>query len=386
MKLLSLIFKNAFRHKVRAFLTIVGIAIAVTAFGVLRTVVTAWYAGVDAAATDRLIVRQAISFIFPLPYSYKEKIEAVEGISNVSFMNWFGGVYIDKKNFFARMAVDANTAFDVYPEFLLSKEELETFKRERNSCVIGANLAKQYNLKIGDQMSLDGDIYPGRWDFVIRGIYQPKFESTDATQMFFQWDYMNERLAQEAPGRENYVGWYIVKINDPGKAALISSKIDELFKNSSAETKSETESEFTRGFISASGAILGAMNFMSFTIVAIIMLVLANTMMMSARERTREYAILKTLGFSVANISWLIIGESFVLSILGGGLGLLLTAPLVQGFAAAIPKGWFPVFKLEPVTMVLLVVAVVFIGIASAIFPIRRAATTRIVDGMRFMG
>lgn len=386
MKLLNLILKNAFRHKVRAILTIFGIAIAVTAFGVLRTVVTAWYAGVDAAASNRLITRQAVSFIFPLPYSYKEKIAAVPGVEAISFMNWFGGVYIDKKNFFARMAVDAETAFDVYPEFLLPPDQLAAFKAERNSCVIGSGIAKQFDLKIGDQMSLDGDIFPGRWDFVIRGIYTPKFDNTDATQMFFQWNYLNERMLQEMPGRANDVGWYVARITDPNKAASISNQIDELFKNSSAETKTETESEFTRGFISASGAILGAMNFMSFTIVAIIMLVLANTMMMSARERTREYAILKTLGFSVPQISWLILGESFILSALGGALGLLLTAPLVKGFAAAVPKGWFPVFKIEPITMLLLVAAVIFIGLASAIFPIRRVTATSIVDGMRFMG
>ncbi len=386
MKLLALIFKNAFRHKFRAILTIFGIAIAVTAFGVLRTVVTAWNVSVEASASDRLITRQAVSFIFPLPYSYKEKIAAVEGVEAVSFMNWFGGVYIDKKNFFARMAVEAETAFDVYPEYLLPPDQLATFKAERNSCVIGSSIAKQYNLKIGDQMSLDGDIYPGRWDFIIRGIYEPKFDNTDATGMFFQWKYLNERMLQEMPTRANDVGWYVARISDSEKAASISNQIDELFKNSSAETKTETESEFARGFISASGAILSAMNFMSFTIVAIIMLVLANTMMMSSRERTREYAILKTLGFSVPQISWLILGESFVLSILGGGLGLLLTAPLVKGFAAAIPKGWFPVFRLEPITMILLVAAVIFIGFVSAIFPIRRAASTTIVDGMRFMG
>ena len=386
MKLLALILKNAFRHKFRSLLTIIGIAMAVTAFGVLRTVITAWYAGVDAAATDRLIVRQAVSFIFPLPLAYKERIESVPGVEAVTYMNWFGGVYIDKKNFFARMAVDAEKAFDVYPEYMVAPAELETFKKERNACVIGRDLASQYNLKLGDNMTLEGDIFPGRWDFVIRGIYQPKFAHTDATQMFFQWDYLNERLLAEWPARANDVGWYVAKIGDPSQAAAISEQIDALFKNSSAETKTETENEFTRGFISASGAILSAMSFMSFTIVVIIMLVLANTMMMSARERTREYAVFKTLGFSVPQISRLILGESLVLSALGGALGLLLTFPLVAGFAAAVPKGWFPVFAVEPVTIFLLVIAVLFIAVASSLFPIRRVATTRIVDGLRFVG
>lgn len=386
MKLALLAFKNAFRHKFRAILTIVGIAIAVVAFGVLRTVVTAWYAGVDASATDRLIVRQAISFIFPLPYAYHEKIKATPGVDAISYMNWFGGVYIDKKNFFARMAVDHETAFEVYPEYMVTPEELATFKAERNSCIIGEDLARTYNLKIGDAMSLDGDIYPGRWDFVIRGIYKKKFQNTDATQMFFRWDYLNERMLQDSPVRANDVGWYVAKISDPVKAAEISTAIDAHFANSAAETKTETENAFARSFMSSMSAILKAMDFMSFTIVAVIMLVLANTMLMSARERTREYAVFKTLGFSISQISLLILGESFILSLIGGGLGLFLTAPLIEGFEKGLPKGWFPVFQLEAITLVLIVVAVIVIGVAASIFPIRRAAKTSIVDGLRFIG
>jgi len=386
MKLLVLGLKNAFRHKFRSSLTIVGIAVAVIAFGVLRTVVTAWYAGVEATAPDRLVIRHSVSFIFPMPLSYRDKIAAIPGVDKVSYMNWFGGTYIDQNNFFARMAVDAETVFDVYPEYMLDSTSTAIFKSERNSCVIGEEIAKKFNLKPGDQMSLDGDIFPGRWDFVVRGIYKPKFKNSDATQMFFHWDYLNERMLKEAEGRANEVGWYVAKIHNPNQAAVISATIDSLFKNSSTETKTETEGEFARGFISSSGAIIGAMNFLSFIIVAIIMLVLANTMMMAARERTREYAILKTLGFSVSTIAGLILGEAMLLSILGGALGLALTFPVINGISAAIPKGWFPVFQIEPITIILLVIAVLFIGVAAALFPIRRAAITNIVEGIRFVG
>ncbi len=313
MKILKIIFANALRHKLRTTLTILGIAIAVIAFGVLRTVVTVWDSSVDAAAANRLITRQAVSFIFPLPYAYKEKIKSVEGVKEVSFANWFGGVYKDKNNFFTRMCVDADTYFDVLPEFLISPEELENFKKERNACVIGQEIATQYNLKLGDQMVLDGDIFPGRWEFVIRGIYKPKNNNTDGTQMLFHWDYIDERMKVESPARAGSVNWYIVQISDPNNAAEVSEKIDALFKNSSAETKTETEKAFTQGFVSASGAIITAMNFMSFVIIGIIMLVLANTMIMAARERTREYAVLKTLGFSAFHIVGLILGESLVL-------------------------------------------------------------------------
>lgn len=386
MKILKLVFKNALRHKLRTALTILGIVIAVVAFGVLRTVVTVWDSSVDAAAANRLITRQAVSFIFPLPYSYREKIQGVEGVKIVSFANWFGGIYKDKNNFFARLAVDPETIFDVMQEFLISDEELANFKKERNACVIGADIAKQYNIKIGDQMVLDGDIFPGRWEFVVRGIYKPKNKNTDGTQMLFHWAYVDERMKVETPVRAGLVGWYIVLINDPGKSAQISDQIDAIFKNSSAETKTETEKAFTQGFVSASGAIITAMNFMSFVIIGIIMLVLANTMIMAARERTREYAVLKTLGFSAFHLIGLILGESMVIAILGGGIGVALTYPIVAGFEQAIPKGFFPFFYVEPITTILAMSAAILIGILASLFPIQRALKTKIVEGFRFVG
>ena len=170
MRILKLIIKNSLRHKLRTFLTILGISIAVFAFGLLRTVVTAWNAGVEASAANRLITRQAVSFIFPLPLAYRDQIKNIPGVEEVTYANWFQGVYIDKTQFFARLAVDAETIFDVYPEFVVSDEEYQTFLKERNSCIIGEGIAKQYNLKIGDLMTIEGDIYPGDWQFVVRGI------------------------------------------------------------------------------------------------------------------------------------------------------------------------------------------------------------------------
>jgi len=386
MKVFKLIFKNALRHKLRTALTIVGMAIAVIAFGLLRTVVTAWYVGVEASAADRLVTRHSVSFILPLPYAYIDKVKQVPGVKNVSFFNWFGGIYIDKNQFFARFAADANTIFDVYPEWVVSKKEREDFQKERNACILGRDIAKTYNLKIGDVMTLEGDIFPGRWDFVIRGIYQPKNKTTDATAMIFQWEYLNERMIEESPERANEIGWLVVKIDDPNQAAAVSNKIDALFKNSPAETKTETERAFQQGFIAASSAIIEGMNAISFIIVGIIMLVLGNTMIMAARERTREYAVFKTLGFSGAHLVGLIMGESLFISALGGGLGLLLTFPIVSFFESVIPKGWFPIFQVEPVTIILAISAVVIIGVAAAIFPIQRALSTKIVDGLRFVG
>jgi len=386
MKILKLILKNSLRHKLRTFLTIVGIAIAFIAFGLLRTVVTAWYAGVEASAANRLITRQAISFIFPLPYHYKEKIAQVPGVETVTFANWFQGIYKDKNQFFSRMAVDAETMFDVYPEFKLTKEELEAFKKERTACIVGRDIAKLYGFKIGDIIPIEGDIYPGRWEFVVRGIYQPRDKTTDGTQMLFHWDYINERMQQESPARANDVGWYIVKIKDPAMAGQISKQIDNLFANSAAETKTEDERSFQQSFMSSVSAIITAMNFISFVIIGIIMLVLGNTMIMSARERTREYAVMKTLGFSGKHLIALIMGESFVISCIGSALGLFFLYPIVGFFEGFIPKGYFPIFNIETITVILAIFATLMIGIIASLFPMQKALRTSIVDGFRHVG
>ncbi len=386
MKVFKLIFKNMLRHKLRTFLTIVGMSIAVIAFTILRTVVTAWSAGVEASAPDRLIVRQSVSFIFSLPFAYQDKILAVPGVEDISYATWFGGNYINKDNFFARIALNPDKFENIYPEYMLTKTELEDFKRERNACVVGEDLAKQYGFKVGDLITLEGDIFPGQWEFVVRGVYKPKFKHSDATQMFFDWEYINERMIQTAPIRANRVGWYVVKIKEPNKSAQISAAIDGLFKNSSSETKTETEAAFTQGFVSALGAIITAINVMSFVIIGIIMLVLANTMVMSARERTREYAVMKTLGFSAFHLIGLILGEALLISALGGLLGLSLSLPLITGLESVVPKGFFPVFFIEPITIVLSITAVMLIGVLSSIFPIRKAVQMKIVDGFRFVG
>ncbi|MGB2867540.1 MAG: FtsX-like permease family protein [Bacteroidota bacterium] len=386
MKTLKLIFKNALRHKLRASLTILGIAIAVMAFGLLRTVVTAWYAGIEASATNRLITRQAVSFIFPLPLAYRDQIAKIPGVETVSYSNWFGGVYIDKKQFFARLGVDDATFFDVYPELLISPGELAAFKKERNSCIVGDDLVKRYGFKLGDIINIEGDIYPGPWQFVVRGIYHPRDQATDPSNMFFHWQAIDERMRQDMPGRAGEVGWYIIKIKFDANSAEVSKKIDNLFENSRAETKTETEREFNQGFIAAFSSVITAMNVVSYVIIGIIMLVLGNTMIMSARERTREYAVLKTLGFSAKHLAVLIAGESLVVSAIGAVAGILLLLPAVKGFQQAMPKGFFPVFYIEPQTFVLAVLAAILVGAAAAIFPLQRALRTRIVDGLRFIG
>jgi len=386
MELLRLLFCNALRHKLRSVLTIIGVAVAVMAFALLRTVVAAWYAGVEASSANRLITRHAVSFVFPLPLAYRERIYQIPGVEKVTFAIWFSGVYIDKNQFFARLAVDSESFFTVYPEYVLDKDQLDAFQKQRNACVIGIDLARRYNLKVGDIMNLEGDVYPGQWEFVVRGIYQPRDQTADPTIMMFHYKYVDERLRQEAPGRAGNIGWYVVRIANADDAAVVSEAIDKLFENSPAETKTETERAFQQNFLSSASAVITAMNVMSFVIIGIILLVVGNTMIMSARERTHEFAVLKVLGFSGGQLFFLLAGESLILALTGSAIGLAATLPAVQGFRAALPKGWFPIFYMKPETMVVGCVAAVLVGLVAAIVPLRRVLSTRIVEGLRFVG
>jgi putative ABC transport system permease protein len=282
--------------------------------------------------------------------------------------------------------VDSETFFEVYPEFVVEKEQFEAFKRERNAAIIGSDIARRYNLEIGDIMPMEGDVFPGRWEFVVRGIYTPRDKTTDPATMMFHYKYIEERVSQEMPGRSGQVGWYIVRIDSAGNSAAISEEIDKLFANSRAETRTETERAFQQSFLSAMSAVITAMNIMSFVIIGIVLLVLGNTMVMAARERTHEYAVLKALGFSAKRIFFLIAGESVILSLLGSALGLAVTFPAVAGFEAALPKGWFPVFYIKPETVLMACVAGLLVGIVASSIPMRRIVTTRIVEGLRHVG
>lgn len=384
MNILKLIFRNALRHKLRSLLTILGIAIAVLAFTLLRTVVNAWYAGVDASSANRLIVRHSVSFIFPLPYSYGQKIRGVPGVKEVAFAVWFQGIYKDRtfENFFPRMAVDPLHFFDVYPEFLIPEDQLTAFHRERNATIVGVKVARQHGFKIGDVIPIEGDIYPGKWEFVVRGFYTGRDKTTDETQMFFDWTYLDETLKKTATRRAGNVGWYVVEVERANLAPRVSADIDAIFKNSRAETRTETEAAFNQSFVSMFGAIITALNFISFVIIGIILLVLANTMAMTARERTTEYAVMKTLGFRTRHILTLIAGESLVIAFVGGVLGLLGAFPIIRGFQAMFPT-LFPVMNVSDETLIFSASAALLVGIAAAIFPTWRASRMTIVDGLR---
>ncbi len=388
MFVFRLVLKNAFRHKLRTSLTIAGIAIAVMAFAFMRTIVTAWSSGVEASAANRMITRHAVSFIFPLPLAYRDQIAGIRGVGEVSYANWFGGVYKDAsnwKNFFPRIAVDPQTYFDLYPEYVVPPDQFAEFLKERNSCIIGAKLAREQGLKLGDILSIDGDIYPGKWEFVIRGIYTGRDETTDETQMIFHWKHLDEQVALTQPGRQSQVGWYILSVPVPADMPAVARAVDDLYLNSRAGTKTETEKEFQQSFVSMSSAIISSLKIVSFVIIGIILLVLANTVVMAVRERTREYAVLKTIGFSGLHITGLIGGESMLIACTGGALGLALTLPVCRGFARAFPT-LFPVFNVEPLTIAMAVGVSVLSGIIAAAFPTIRILGTRTAEGLRSIG
>jgi putative ABC transport system permease protein len=388
MHLLKLIAKNALRHKLRTFLTVLGLTVATLAFGLLQTVVGAWYAGVNAASDTRLITRNAISLVFPLPLSYESRIRGIEGVSGIGYANWFGGVYQDPKNFFPQFAISGRSYLALFPEFILKDEERAAFLRDRTGAVIGRKLANQYGFKVGDAIPLQGTIFPGQWEFTVRAIYDGREASTDTSQMFFHWDYLNETLLKKTrtPGLpKNQVGFYVLQIKDPEDAAAVSRAVDAQFKNSLAETLTETEKAFQLGFVSMSQAIVTAIRVVSFVVILIIMAVMANTMAMSARERMSEYATLKVLGFGAGFLALLIFGESLLISLVGAGLGVALLFPAARAFSTKM-GALFPVFGIAPMTMALQFVAAIAVGIIAAIIPTVRAARVRIVDGLRSMG
>lgn len=385
MKVLKLISRNSFRHPLRTLLTVLGLAIAVTAFCVIRTTIDAWYADSKATSPDILVTVNRVSIVFTLPISSIDKVKQIEGVKSVSHASWFGGTYVDPKNFFAKFVVDQNDYFDLYKQWVVPPDQLEAFKRERNAVVIGRKLADRFGWKLGDVVRIMGDIYPGDWDFVVRGIYTGATDGANELNWFSRYDYLDERMRETAPQRAGQVGWLIVKIGEPSQAASVSKQIDDLFVNSANETKTQTEEAFALSFVEMSGTIISGLRIVSILVIGIILLVLANTMAMTARERIREYAVFKTLGFLPRHLVGLIVGESLVIATAGGIVGLLLTTFAVVPLLERALGDFLPVVRISMFTLVLGLVASLVVGLLAAVFPTFKAVRTSIVDGLRML-
>jgi ABC-type transport system, involved in lipoprotein release, permease component len=379
---LRLILANLFRARLRTALTLLGLTVAVIAFGMLRTVVDAWYAGANMASANRLITRNAISLTFTLPTWYAERIRALDGVNGVAMSTWFGGIYREPKNFFPQFAVSVPSFFALFPEFIVPEEQMQAMLRDRRGALIGRKLADQYGWKVGDVIPLKGTIYGGNWEFVVRGIYEPRDETTITRQMYFHWDYLNEVMKQRFPRAAERTGVFVVGIRDGQRAAEISQAIDREFANSVAETLTETEKSFQLGFVAQSETIVNAIRLVAFVVILIILAVVANTMAMSARERIREYATLKALGFGPGFVAALIFGEALLLTGLGAMLGIALTFPVTDAFKGAVGTA-FPVFRISTETMLWQAGSMLVVGLLAALIPALRSARIRIVDGLR---
>jgi len=379
-----LVLRNAFRHKLRTTLTIVGIVVAIAAFGMLRTIVDAWYAGANASSSARLVTRSSVSLVFALPLNYAQKIRQVDGVTGVGWANWFGGVYVNERNFFAQFAI-SESYLDLYPEFVLPDDQRRAFLADRVGAIAGRKLADKYGWKVGDQIPLRGTIYPGTWTFNLRGIYDGAEEGTDTSTFFFHFAYLNESIKKQYPGRGDQAGVFIESLGNADDAAAVSSAIDATFRNSLAETLTETEKAFQLGFVAMSEAILLAIQAVSYVVIVIIMAVMANTMAMTARERYGEYATFKALGFSNGFVGMLIFAESLGISLLGGLLGAAATFPLADVFASTVGS-ILAGFKVSRETVMLQLLAALVIGVVAAAIPAWRAARVRIVDGLRAIG
>lgn len=382
---LKLVARNTLRHRLRTSLTLVGLVVAILSFGLLQTIVQAWYAGVDGAVPSRLISRNAVSFTLPLPIAYQKRIRAVEGVHGVTYLNWFGGIYKEPKNFFPQFAIDAENYFDLYPEILVSEEVRRAFQRDRRGAIVGRKLANRYGFKPGDVIQLRGVVYPGDWEFVIKGIFDGRDTKTDTSQLFFRWDYLNETLRVRSKAQADQVGFFVVDVANVNRVAEVSQAIDRVFHNSPAETLTETERAFQIGFVKQTEAILVSIRIVSFVVIFIILAVMANTMMMTARERLAEYATLKALGFGPGYVGRLILGESLVIALVGGAIAIVLTPPVAVRLAG-LTDTLFPTLFVSGSTVALQALSAAVVGVLAALFPMRSAARVNIVDGLRRVG
>jgi putative ABC transport system permease protein len=385
MHLLKLILRNTLRHKLRTLLTVLGLLVAILSFGLLQTVVDAWYSGANNAAPDRLVTRSSVSLVVPLPVHYRDKIRALDGVRGVAAANWFAGVYQEPRNFFPQFAIDALPYLAMYPEYRIPADQLRDFLRDRKGAVVGRKLADTYGFRVGNTVPLKGTIFSGSWEFNVRAIYDGATPRTDTSQFFFHWEYLNESVRLRAPQRANQVGVFVVQVEDVARAAEIGRAIDAQFANSATETLTETEHAFQIGFVKQTEAIVIAIRIVSFVVIFIILAVMANTMAMTARERMPEYATLKALGFGPRFLAVLIFGESLAIAAAGAVLGVALTFPVADWFARQMGT-LFPVFEVSASTVQLQLVCAAVVGVAAALLPARRAARVRIVEGLRAVG
>jgi len=378
MKYRGLLFANLFRKKTRLVLTLGSFTVALLLFGFLAVVKTAFSQGIEVAGADRLVVINRVSIIQPLPLSYRDRILRISGVKNISFDNWFGGVYQDERNFFPQFAIDVEHQREVFPELEVPEDQWQNFVKDRQGAIAGEVTAKRFGWKVGDRIPIKGTFLQGTWEFNLDGIYKGKRKGDDETQFWFHWDNFEEAMPDRLKGQ---VGWYTVKIEHPDDAMRIAKAIDADFANSPYETRTDTEKAFAASWVKQFGNI----QFLILTIGGVVfftlLLVTGNTMAIAVRERTGELAVLKAVGYSDRFVLFLVLAESLIISAVGGGLGLALAKLFTLGGDPT--RGLLPLFYLPGPAMMVGLLAALLVGIASGIVPAVAAMRLRVVNALR---
>lgn len=377
MKYRHLVRANLFRKKTRTALTAGSFAVALFLFGILAVVRGAFQQGVEVAGADRLVVVNRVSLIQPLPLAYRDRLARIPGVTQVTFASWFGGVYQDERNFFPQFAIDRETYRQMFPEFLVPDDQWQAFLADREGAVVGQALAERFGWKVGDRIPIRGTIFPGTWEFNIRGVYRGQRVQDDTTQFWFRWDYLDERKTFE----RGLVGWYTVRIADPDDAVRLVRTIDEQFANSPAETRTDTEKAFAASFVKQMGNIQLLLLSIGSVVFFTLLLVTGNTMAIAVRERTRELAVLKAMGFADGFVLVLVIAEALIVAAVGGGVGLgLVKLFTLRGDPTG---GLLPFFYLSPEVMILGLVLALAVGLLAGLLPALAASRLHVVDALR---
>ena len=381
MTLGGLALRNAFlRNKTRSLLTILGTMVAALAFVFLRTILAAWYASSDASAADRLVTRNAISITSFLPLSYRDRIANVEGVTKLTFSNWFGGVYKDRKNFFAQFAIDAKSALDVFSIRFVAGNK-EDFLGDRNSCILGSKLAERFGFKVGDVIPLSSEIFPGDWRFRIAGLVEGTDDASVSNTMYFHWQRLNEGLR---PGLKDVVGVYTITVADAARSPEVARKIDAMFANSDYETHTETEKSFRLQFIQGSSAILYALEAVSGVILVIMALILGLALAMGLRERTPEIGAMRAIGFLPTHVRAMSMLEGALLGLVGGAIGLLLATPMLIAFGKFMSGlGFLTGIGFKPGMAALTLGSAGIIGVIASALPAWGAGRLQVVEALR---
>jgi putative ABC transport system permease protein len=383
MRFLPLVWRNLLRRKIRTTLTMACIFVGFLLFCIVMAIRAAFSLGVEIAGADRLVTIHKVSLIQLLPRSYLGRIQGLEGVTAATHANWFGGYYQEPSNFIANFAVEPEPYLQMYPEYELPEEQKKAWYADRGGAIVGIDTANRFGWKVGDRVPLISPIYRKPdgtpWDFTIHGIYTSSLKGADKTQFFFHYDYVNEVL-RDTPVA-NQVGWYIIRVADPSTSDQLAKRVDALFANSSAETKTATEKAFVSDFAKQIGDIGAIMIAIASMVMFFIVFVAGNAMAQSIRERTNELAVLKTLGFSDGLVLTLVLLESCAIAVIGGGLGLALGWVLIaQGDPT---NGMLPAFYFPMRDLILGGLLVIALGVLTGLIPAFQARRLKIVNALR---